>query len=192
MNDTPMNPMQELWQQQPVEGTHMSIDEIRRRASRFEKRMLRLNIREFVAGGIGMALLGFFLSRAHDSLSRVGFALLIAGEAYALFHLYWKGRPGTASERVGTQCAEFFVEELERTRKLVSNLWWYLGPLVPGLVVLTVGSALAHPQPGVLIRLAIVNLAIAAGFIFVIRLNARAARCLQKQIDELRSAAEIH
>jgi hypothetical protein len=192
VTDTPNHLMQQLWQEQPVEGTRMSIDEIRRRASRFEKRMLRLNMREFVAGGLGIALLGYFLSRAHDSLSRWGFALLIAGEAYALFHLYWKGRPGTASERVGTQCAEFFLEELERTKKLISNLWWYLGPLVPGLLVSTVGSALAHPQPGVMIRLAIVNLAIAAGFIFVIRLNTRAARCLQKQIDEIRTAAETH
>ena len=138
-----------------------------------------------------MILFGYFLAHAHDNLARIAFGLLIAGTAYALFHLYRKGRPGTASEQVGAQCAEFFLEELERTHKLVSNLWWYLGPLVPGSLILTIASALAHPQPTALLRLAVADLFIAAAFVFVIRLNARAARCLQKQIDELRSLQEI-
>lgn len=187
MSDTPKTSIQELWQCQPVEGTRMSIDDIRRRAVKFERRVFWMNAREYVGGAIGIALFGYFLSRAHDNLSRVAFGLLIAGLAYALIHIYRKGRPGTASEQVGAQCAEFFVEELERTRKLVSNLWWYLGPLVPGLVLLAVASAIAHPQPKALLIQAIANLFIAATFLFVIRLNARAARCLQKQIDELRS-----
>jgi len=187
VTDTPQNPMQQLWQQQPAEGIHMSIEEIRRRAAKFEKRIIWMNAREYFAGAIGMALMGFFLVRDHDNLSRIGFGLTMAGLAYALLHLYFKGRPGTASEQVGVQCANFFLEELERTRKLVDNLWWYLGPLVPGLVVLTIAPALANPQPAVLLRLAIVDLFIAGAFVLVIRLNKRAARCLQKQIDELRS-----
>lgn len=169
----------------------MSIDEIRRRAVKFEKRIIWMNAREYVAGAIGMAIMGFFMAREQDSLTRIAFGLLIAGTAYALFHLYLKGRPGTASEQVGSQCANFFLEELERTRKLVSNLWWYLGPLVPGLVVLTIASARLRPQPMALLRLTIADLFIAVGFLFVIRLNNRAARCLQKQIDELRSVEEF-
>lgn len=169
----------------------MSIDEIRRRAVKFEKRVIWMNLREYVAGAIGMVLMGYFLIRAHDTLSRIGFGLTMAGVAYALVHLYFKGRPGTASEQVGAQCANFFLDELERTRKLVDNLWWYLGPLVPGLIVLTIAPALAHPQPAVLIRLGIADLFIAGVFVFVIRLNKRAARCLQRQIDELRALQEI-
>lgn len=192
MTDTPTNPMQQLWQQQPAEGMRMSIDEIRRRAVKFEKRIIWMNMREYVAGAIGMALMGFFLIRAHDNLSRIGFGLTMGGLAYALVHLYFKGRPGTASEQVGVQCANFFLDELQRTRKLVSNLWWYLGPLVPGLVVLTIAPALAHPQPAVLIRLGIADLFIGSAFWLVIWLNKRAARCLQKQIDELRSLQELH
>lgn len=192
MTETPNTRMQQLWQQQPAEGMRMSIDEIRRRAVKFEKRIIWRNAREYIAGGIGMALMAYFLVRAHDSLSRAAFGLLIAGTAYALFHLYLKGRPGTASEQVGAQCANFFLDELERTRKLVNNLWWYLGPLVPGMLLLTVASARLRPQPMALLGLAIGDLFIAAAFVFVIRLNKRAARCLQKQIDELRSLQETH
>lgn len=188
MSETPNQFVQEIWQSQPTEGIKMPIDEIRRRAVKFEKRMIWLNVREYVAGGMGMVGMAYFLSRTQDSLLRIGFGLMIAGLAYALFHLYRQGRPGTASEQVGAQCAEFFLEELERTRKLVSNVsWWYLGPLVPGLLLLAIASARIHHQPMALLRLAISNLFIAGAFIFVIRLNARAARYLQKQIDELRS-----
>lgn len=186
MTDTPKTSMQQLWQQQPVEGTRMSIDEIRRRAVKFEKRMFVINAREYVAAALAVAFFVYFLSHTHDALMRTGFGLLIAGLGYAMFHLYRKGRPGTASEQIGTQCANFFLEELERTRKLVNNLWWYLGPLVPGLMVMMVASARLHHQPMALLRLAITNLFIAAAYVFVIRLNRRAARCLQKQIDELR------
>ena len=191
MTNTPQTPLQELWQQQPVEGIRMSIDEIRRRAVKFERRIFWLNAREYAAGGIGAVLLAYSLVHSHDTLSRLAFGLLIAGLTYALGHLYVKGRPGTASEQVGAQCAEFFLEELERTRKLVSNLWWYLGPLVPGLLLLTIASARANPQPMALLRFAIADLVVAGAFLFVIRLNARAARCLKKQIDELRSLEDI-
>lgn len=191
MTDTPANTMQQLWQQQPAEGMTMSIDEIRRRAVKFEKRMFVVNAREYVTAALAITFFAYFLSHTQDVLMRTGFSLLIAGLGYAMFHLYRKGRPGTASEQIGTQCANFFLEELERTRKLVSNLWWYLGPLVPGLLVLMVGSARLHPEPLALLRLAITNLFIAAAYIFVIRLNKRAARCLQKQIDELRALQEI-
>ena len=183
--------MQQLWQQQTVEGTRISLDEIRRRASKFEKRMFVVNAREYVAAAVAMTFFAYFLSHTHDTLMRTGFGLLIAGLAYAMFHLYRKGRPGTASEQIGTQCADFFLEELERTRKLVSNVWWYLGPLVPGLLVLMVGSARLHSQPMALLRLTITNLLIAASFVFVVRLNKRAARCLQKQIDELRALNQV-
>ena len=187
MTNSPTTPMQQLWQEQPAEGMHMSIDEIRRRAAKFEKRIIWMNAREYFGGAVGIGLMAYFLMHAHDNLSRIGFGLMIAGLAYALIHLYLKGRPGTASEQVGAQCANFFMEELERTHKLVNNLWWYLGPLVPGLLVLTIAPALAHPQPAVLLRLALVDVFIAGAFVFVIWLNKRAARCLQKQIDELRS-----
>jgi hypothetical protein len=191
MTDTPKTPLQQLWQEQPVEGTRMPIDEIRRRAVKFERRIFWMNAREYISSAIGIALTLFFLIRTHDTLSRVAFGLIIAGVTYAMVHLYVKGRPGTASEQAGTQCVPYFLDELERTRKLVGNLWWYLGPLVPGLLLLAVASARLHPQPAALVALVVSNLVIAAAFAFVIRLNARAARCLQKQIDEIRSAQAL-
>lgn len=188
MTNTPTTPIQELWQQQPVEGTRMSIDEIRGRATKFEKRISRRNLREYVAAAIAFVILGYSLVHAHDSLGRWSLVLLIAGLGFAMVHLHLKGSSRGISSAMGAQCAEFFLVELERQRDLVSNLWWYLGPLVPGLLLGAIAAAVAHPQPKALLGQAIGHAFIIGAFVFVIWLNRRAARCLQRQIDELRSA----
>ena len=54
MTETPTNPIQQLWQQQPAEGIPMSLDEIRRRAVKFEKRMFVVNAREYVAAAVAV------------------------------------------------------------------------------------------------------------------------------------------
>ena len=190
MNNTPQTSAQELWQRQPVEGTRMSIDEIRKRATKFEKRIFWRNTREYIASAIAIAVLGYSLAHARDSLARWSLILLIAGLCCAMVHLYRKGSAYAASSREGAQCGDFFLHELERQRDLISNLWWYLGPLAPGLVLGAVGSAMAHPQPRALLVQAIGHVFIIGFFGFVIWLNRRAARCLQRQIDELRATEE--
>ena len=55
MNEPLNNPMQELWQTQPLEGTKMSADAIRLRAGKFERRIARRNLRETIAGVVVIA-----------------------------------------------------------------------------------------------------------------------------------------
>jgi hypothetical protein len=189
VSETPKNPMQELWLQQPLEGTRMSLDEIRKRASKFEKRIVRRNAREYVCGGIAIFLFGYFLAHAHDMPTRIAFGMLIAGMAYVMVYLYRKGgTTGAAAAETGKQCTDFFLRELERQRDLMSNLWWYLGPLVPGMVMLSVSSFLAPRRPYSLWVLAAVDVSLVVLSYVIIRMNSRAARCLQRQIDELRAA----
>jgi hypothetical protein len=84
---------------------------------------------------------------------------------------------------------QFHRSELERQRDFISHIWrWYLGPLIPGMVVLTVASALANSSSHGLVRLAISDAIMAFSVILVWRLNVRAARCLQRSIDELYAA----
>lgn len=188
MTDSPTTPMQQLWQQQPGEGMRMSIDEVRRRAGRFEKRIFWRNTREYIAAGIGTIVLSYFFVHAHHSLARWSVGLLIAGLAYAMGHLYLKGSTRAPSADAGARCADFFLTELERQRDLISNLWWYLGPLVPGLLLGAIAAAIAHPQPKALLGQSIGHAFVIVVFGVVIWANRRAARCLQRQIDELRGA----
>jgi hypothetical protein len=77
---------------------------------------------------------------------------------------------------------------LERQRDLLRTVWsWYLGPLIPGLAVLITAYALANPAHWKYQGLFIAGyvLFVAAFVVGIAKLNAGAARKLQKQIDEL-------
>jgi hypothetical protein len=69
---------------------------------------------------------------------------------------------------------------------VVKNVWWwYLAPLVPGFVVYTIGYALKFPRPGAWAGLAVMDVIVAGMFYVIWRMNMRAARCLQRMIQEL-------
>jgi len=186
-NESPPNRMQEIWQCQPVEDTKMSVEEIRKRATKFGKKIFWRNVREYVAGTIAIVLLAFSIARSHNVLDRSAFALLIAGMVYMMYQLHRRG----AAQSVSASAApgpslEFYRGELKRQRDLTSTVWsWYLAPFVPGLVASAVGSAAHNLHPW---HIAVVTFwygLIAAFFVLVWRWNARAARCLQRMIDDL-------
>jgi high-affinity Fe2+/Pb2+ permease len=71
----------------------------------------------------------------------------------------------------------------------MNTAWsWYLAPLVPGLLVYTVGYAIKSPRPTAWVGLVLMDAVIAGVFYVVWKMNVRAARCLQRKIDELKAA----
>ena len=135
MTESPTNRMQELWQCQPVEGIKMSVEEIRNRATKFEKKIFWRNFREYIAGAIAIVLLGISFGSAHDLLSRAAFALLISGMVYVMYQLHRRGTAKTmpTAAAAGPSLA-FYREELKRQRDLTASVWsWYLGPFVRAL-----------------------------------------------------------
>jgi len=83
---------------------------------------------------------------------------------------------------------QFYRAELERQRKAVNTVWsWYLAPLIPGLLVYTVWSAIRSPRPSAWLGLALLDAVIASMFYVIWKMNVRAARCLQRMIDELKA-----
>jgi hypothetical protein len=132
---------------------------------------------------------GFEFWRVPDALTRVGMGLMIAGMVYLIWQLHRKGSARSLPAEMGLASGlDFFRQELERQRDLVGSVWsWYLGPLIPGWVVLMV--AFARTNPGHLrhfgLSLAAFNLFAALAFVFVWKLNQRAACSLQRRIDEL-------
>jgi hypothetical protein len=167
----------------------MSVDEIRHRAGKFQKKIYRRNAREYVAGLAAVVFIAFEFWRMPDALTRVGMGLMIAGMLYLIWQLHRKGSARSLPAEMGLASGlDFFRRELERQRDLVGSVWsWYLGPLIPGWVVLMV--ALARINPGHLrhfgLTFAAFNLFAAFAFVFVWKLNQRAARRLQRRIDEL-------
>jgi hypothetical protein len=190
MNDSPNLSVKELWQHQPVEGIPMSLEKIRKRAGKFEKKILWRNVREYAGGVIAAALLASSFVKSHDVLFRVAFASLIAGLVYMAYQLHRRASARSMPADLGAaNSLQFHRAELERQQEFISHIWkWYLGPIVPGLVIFTLASAISEPSPRSLGKLALVDAVMASSMILVWRLNVRAARCLQRSIDELYAA----
>jgi len=190
MNELHNNPAQEIWQSQPVEGIKMSAAAIRQRAGKFESRIQWRNIREYVGSSIAAVLFAYFFAKTHDPLFRIAYALFIAGLGWVVFQLHRKGSSRSMPAAMGTStCLQFFRAELERQRDVVKNVWpWYLAPLVPGFAVLTVGYVRSLPYPAGLAGAAWLDGIVAVLFFLIWKMNRRAARCLQRLIDELYAA----
>ena len=186
MNKYSNNPTQ-LWQCQPVQGLTMSAAELRKRTTKFERTIRWRNSREYLGALVAAVAFGSFLIETHDLLFRIAFGVCLAGLAYVVLQLHRKGAAKTSPQTMGAlPWLQFYRSELERQRDLVANVWpWYLAPLVPGLAVYTVAYARALPYPANLIAPALLDAFVAAVFFLIWKLNLRAARSLQRTIDEL-------
>ena len=171
-----------VWQNQPVENTPMPLEEIRRKARQFEKRISRRNLREYIAGGAGLVIFTVYLFIFRNPVVRTGSALVIAGGLCVLFQIYKRATPGTLPADLAlTASLQFPRRELVRQRDLLRSVWlWYIGPFVPGLIVFGMG---VNPRHGAASWWnAVPFLCIFGG---VMWLNHRAASRLNQQIAEI-------
>jgi hypothetical protein len=163
----------------------MSVDELRLRAGKFQKKTYWRNAREYVAGLLVVVGAGYLFWYMPDALTRVGLALMIAGALYVIWHLHRRGSSRTLPADLGLASGlEFYRRELERQRDLLQSVWlWYLGPLIPGPVVLMAANARIRPGELRLFGLNFVAFILFAALVWM--LNQRGARRLQSRIDEL-------
>ena len=187
------NPMQQVWQSQPTEGVHMSIAEIQTKASKFQTTIRWRNLREYAAAALVVLFFGYRMLGTADPLVRAGMALIIAGTCYLTWQLHRKGSESQLPKDAGlSSFIDFQRSQLVRQRDMLLSLWsWYLGPLLPGMVLMIV--AIGRANPGHVKHIWLVTsvylAVILLVFLAIDRLNKRAARRLQRQIDELDEAS---
>jgi hypothetical protein len=171
-----------VWQNQPVENTPIPLEEIRRRAGQFEKRISHRNLREYVGAAVTIAAFTFYIFKFSSPMIRTGSALIIAGAICIAVQIYKRASPGTLpADAPLTESIAFHRGELLRQRDLLrSVVWWYIGPIIPGLVVFVAGVT---PRLGAVSLLNVV--VVLSVFAWVIWINRRAAQRLDRQIAEL-------
>jgi len=160
----------------------MPLEEIRRKAQQFEKRIARRNLREYIGAAVGAAIFTYYMFTFHSPMIRTGCALIIAGLLAIVVQLHKRAAPGKMPADLAlTGCIAFHRRELARQRDLLRTVWlWYVGPIVPGIVVFGMGAA---PRQGTVSVLNAVPFFSILGI--VMWLNYRAAKCLDRQIAEL-------
>lgn len=175
-----------LWKNQTTEYAPMPLEEIRKKAGKFHSRIFWRNTRESIAAAIVVCVFVYYIWIFPAPLMRIGSALIIAAALYVTWQLYTRG----ATERLPAEASAatwtaYYRRELERQRDALRSIWkWYLGPLVPGLVVFLAGISMQLPH-GTWAPVAGTVAFCIAVFGGVWALNAWGARRLQRKIDEL-------
>jgi hypothetical protein len=187
MNADPNNQAQKIWQSQPVEATKMSADVIRQRAVELERKISNRNLRESITSFLVIIAFSYFFATTTGTLLRITWVFFIAGMIWIIIQLRLKGMPKTMPAAMGSSSSvEFFRFELERQRDLVKNVWrWYLAPLLPGYLALNLACIFSFPRPPRWGSLTLIDAIFVVAFVAVWKMNQRAARCLQRSIDEL-------
>jgi hypothetical protein len=183
------DPIAGLWAQQHQDATPPSAADLARAGARLRRRILVRDLTEYIAGLVGVGAFLNIAVQTPDWGVRIACAAIILGTGLVMRNL-WRRRPTALDAAFGAPGIAFHRAQLVAQRDMLASVWrWYLGPLVPGMVlfVLATTRASAEHMP---LWTAIVGGGIAAAVVSVVfwaihRLNLAAARRLQKIIDAL-------
>ena len=177
-----------VWRGQKVEHTQMTIDELREKARKFQRMIRFKNLSGYVAGAWVVVFFAFSMGK-YPPLIRAGDWLMIAGTINIAYQTHRRSSAKTMpADAAPASWLEFHRRQLERQRDVLRGGWvWNFGSLIPGLVVLMLGAAMANPAhlKYALKFEAVFTLVVALAFYLTARLTRFAARDLQRQIDEL-------
>jgi hypothetical protein len=177
--------LNKLWQDQPAEKVPMTLEDIRNRASRLEKRVGRRNLREYAAAVVVLVVCIALGLREKNVIVLIGSGLMVLGTLYVVYHLHRYGTVRPMPSDLGLKdCLDFHRAELVRQRDLLRSVWWwYLLPFVPALALILIGRAIERPDRW--LRALGMAAVFVATFIIVGKLNERVARRLQGRLDDI-------
>jgi len=186
-NDLNPDDLRNLWRDQPLENQRMPLDEIRARASRFERRISRRNLREYAGGLLAVAIYGFSIWKQHNPVMRAGSAMVIAGVLFVMWQLYRRGGASQLPADLGFLASlELHRRQLIQQRDLLRTVFrWYIAPIIPGLIVVVIASVPGRFELRYLPRMAPFLGILMGTLVAIWWLNRRAALKLERQIAEL-------
>ena len=170
-----------------------SIDDALKDASSFQASVRKSSLQELICGAFVCAVFALYFFVYHDTLTRAGSALVIAGEVYAAIQI----RRHRASEKPPpdantTTVIAIYHLNLKRQRDLHRQIWLFcLLPLTPGLGVLYWGwSAERSTANWIPYRIILVVSAVLL-FSLIWIANEISARRLQQKIDKLQEMGPV-
>jgi hypothetical protein len=185
-----MTDLKSLWMHQDVSRAPLSLDQLRKRAGLLEKKIRQRNMLEYVAVAIVVLVFAGYAIFLSDPIVKLGSVMIIVGVLYVAWQLNRRASPGKVDPGATAATAIAFRRaELHRQHQALSKIWlWYLGPMLPGLVVFILGPALLQPPQSWNVVLSALGV---CGAVFggVWWLNWRAARQLRRAIEDLDALA---
>ncbi|MEI9997181.1 MAG: hypothetical protein WDM91_21475 [Rhizomicrobium sp.] len=191
MSDSASQDAKTLWQNQETESTTVTLDDIRKRAGQFQRRVRNRNRREYIASAVVIAAFGVLAWQMPGWMMKLGSVLIVTATLFVVWQLHRRGRAQTVPDGAAAGLLAFHREELVRQREMLRTVWlWYLAPFVPGMALILLARYFQLHTPGR--SLAVDHLIIVFGamimalvFVIILLLNLWVAARLQNRIHEL-------
>jgi hypothetical protein len=178
--------LRRAWEAQTVEERAVDVARVRVEAVSFERQIRRRNTREYAAGVFVVAAFGAVAFVAPDPLGRLGAALIAVGAVSVMASLARRGSGAPLPDALGAPTLAWRRAELTRQRDLLAGIWrWYLGPLVPGMVLFLASAAWRAETAGSFAVVGATALAGVAVFGAIARANHAAAAELDRELAAL-------
>jgi hypothetical protein len=182
---------QDIWTTQSQETFTMSVEDIRTHAASFQGKISARNWREQAVGALlALVFLGVALI-AEQAFARFAMLAAAAGNIYVMWQLHRQARAAHIDEVcLVTDWRHFHRAELVRQRDALRTVWrWYLGPLVPGVVLGVLAVAYGAWSKGnvaeAVVMAVLGPLVMAAVFQLIAWINMKAAGNIQTEIDKI-------
>lgn len=183
-----------LWQEQQMEVASYDPADLQARSRRLARQIRQRNLLEYVGAAVAslffllgaLGLIGAQAPGLAGILMRIASAVLVGGLAVVAWQIHRRASAGASAPAIVNGLG-FYVAELRRQRDALHAAGlWYIGPLVPGMVLFYIAAFLGTGEP--------LWTAAAAGgtallFLGIVWLNRGAARRLGREIEQLRSGA---
>lgn len=180
-----------IWQNQKTEGIRIPIQEVRRKAEKFERKVFWKNALSYFVGLIGAAFMAYCLvwdRYPKDILVRMGLSLTVAAVLYVLWQIHRRSPSRRVQAELGVEsCLDHYRKELESRRDHHLRFWKDIGPVIPGVVILLVAKARihpSHPQHAGWVLAGVITVS-AVAVLYFWRQSTACARKLQNEIDAL-------
>ncbi|USI78808.1 hypothetical protein [Sphingopyxis sp. USTB-05] len=176
-----------LWLDSGAAVEPLSLAEVKSRAAMLSRAIGRRNRREYIATAFVTLIFGLYALVLPGILLKVGSLLVIAGGFIMAWQLSCRtSKPDSDAEAANVRI-HYRTRLATEERMLASVGLWYIGPLVPGLVVFMAGLAAANGFDSIFgfVGFAAIPALILLG---IWLLNRHAAAMLRKQIERLDAA----
>lgn len=183
------DPVKQAWQASVAFAGGPPFDEVRKGADKFYRFVKWRNRVEYAACVVAVAIFSAYIFVLPHVLHKVGSALVVLATFYVAWQLHRRASAVAPEEAGARPILVFARAQLVRHRDALRSIfWWYIGPFLPGIALIIVGSGLdaqvEGQGPPIWVRwLALAGMA--AILVGIWWLNQLAARKLQTRIDEI-------
>lgn len=187
--------LQSLWQSMPAPQITLSVEEMRERASAFERKVRRRNMIEYVAAGIVIVMFAWYATWPAPAtlLWPIANIMIIIGTLVVVRNLHRIARASATPASAPVEALlDFHRAGLVRQRDALRTVWlWYLAPFLPGLALWFAALWVGTPSHMQTLKWSM-SLGVSAAFAALVFaaiavLNLIGAARLDRLIDELDS-----